>query len=146
MQAVSLTKQGPDSERLPLETVIFIVVISGELSDDVVMRELGRRIAQLRIDLNYPQEYLAERAGVGKRTLERLEKGKQVQTSSLVRVLRSLGQMDVLEGLLPAADIRPMDLLRLKKNRRQRARSSLYEIPAPPAAWIWEDEKGGDKP
>jgi hypothetical protein len=83
---------------------------------------------------------------VGKSTLERLEKGKQVQTSSLVRVLRSLGQMDVLEGLLPAADIRPMDLLRLKKNRRQRARTSLYEIQTPPAAWIWEDEKNRDKP
>jgi transcriptional regulator with XRE-family HTH domain len=122
------------------------MIISGDLNDDAVMQELGRRIAQLRIDSNYTQEYLAERAGVGKRTLERLEKGKQVQTSSLVRVLRSLGQLDVLEGLLPAADIRPMDLLRLKKNRRQRARTpSLYEIPAPPAAWVWEDEKGRDK-
>jgi transcriptional regulator with XRE-family HTH domain len=121
------------------------VVISGDVSDDAVMKELGRRIAQLRIDSNYTQEYLAERAGVGKSTLERLERGKQVQTTSLVRVLRSLGQLDVLEGLLPATDIRPMDLLRLKKNRRQRARSSLYEIPPPAASWVWEDEKGGDK-
>jgi transcriptional regulator with XRE-family HTH domain len=121
------------------------MIISGNLSDDAVMKEFGRRIAQMRIDSNYTQEHLAKRAGVGKRTLERLENGKQVQTSSLVRVLRSLGQLDVLEGLLPAADIRPMDLLRLKKNRRQRARSSLYEIQDPPAAWVWEDEKGGNK-
>jgi transcriptional regulator with XRE-family HTH domain len=122
------------------------MIISGDLSDDAVMKELGRRMAQLRIDSNYTQEYLAERAGVGKSTLERLEKGKQVQTSSLVRVLRSLGQLDVLEGLLPAADIRPMDLLRLKKNRRQRARtSSLYSVQPPHAGWVWEDEKGRDK-
>jgi transcriptional regulator with XRE-family HTH domain len=122
------------------------MIISGDVSDDAVMKELGRRIAQLRVDSNYTQEYLAERAGVGKRTLERLEKGMQVQTSSLVRVLRGLGQLAVLEGLLPAADIRPMDLLRLKKNRRQRARTSFqYEIPPPSAAWVWEDEKGGDK-
>jgi transcriptional regulator with XRE-family HTH domain len=122
------------------------MIISGDLSDDAVMKELGRRIAQLRIDSNYTQDYLAERAGVGKRTLERLEKGMQVQTSNLVRVLRGLSRLDVLEGLLPADDIRPMDLLRLKKNRRQRARtSSFYEIENPPAAWVWEDEKGGDK-
>jgi transcriptional regulator with XRE-family HTH domain len=123
------------------------MIISGDLSDDAVMKELGRRLAQLRVDSNYTQEYLAEQAGVGKRTLERLEKGMQVQTASLVRVLRGLGQLDVLEGLLPAADIRPMDLLRLKKNRRQRARtSSIYEIENPPAAWVWEDEKSGDTP
>jgi transcriptional regulator with XRE-family HTH domain len=122
------------------------MIISGDLSDDAVMQELGRRIAQLRIDSNYTQEYLAERAGVGKRTLERLEKGKQVQTSSLVRVLRSLGQLDALEGLLPSVDIRPMDLLRLKKNRRQRARTSVrYETSSPSGTWVWEDEKGGDK-
>ena len=122
------------------------MIISGDASDDAVMRELGRRIAQLRIDSNYTQEYRAKGAGGGKRTLERLEKGEQVQTSSLVRVLRSLGQLDVLEGLLPSMDIRPMDLLRLKKNRRQRARTtSLYEIKTPPAAWVWEDEKGRDK-
>jgi transcriptional regulator with XRE-family HTH domain len=119
------------------------MTISGALSDDAVMKELGRRLAQLRIDSNYTQEYLAERAGLGKRTLERLEKGMQVQTSSLVRVLRSLGQLDVLEGLLPSVDIRPMDMLRLKKNRRQRARtSSLYTIQPPYTGWVWEDEKG----
>jgi transcriptional regulator with XRE-family HTH domain len=120
------------------------MTISGSLSDDAVMKELGRRIAQLRIDSNYTQEYLAQRAGVGKRTLERLEKGMQVQTSSLVRVLRSLGLLDALEGLLPSADIRPMDMLRLKKNRRRRARSSsAYTIQPPYAGWVWEDEKGG---
>jgi transcriptional regulator with XRE-family HTH domain len=119
------------------------MTISGSLSDDAVMKELGKRLAQLRIDSNYTQEYLAQRAGIGKSTLERLEKGMQVQTSSLVRVLRSLGQLDVLDGLLPSADIRPMDMLRLKKNRRQRARtSSLYKIETPYAGWVWEDEKG----
>jgi transcriptional regulator with XRE-family HTH domain len=118
------------------------MTITGSLSDDAVMRELGRRIAQIRIDSNYTQEYLAERAGLGKRTLERLEKGKQVQTTSLVRVLRSLGQLDNLEALLPSTDIRPMDMLRLKKNRRQRARaSSAYTIEPPRGGWVWEDEK-----
>jgi transcriptional regulator with XRE-family HTH domain len=122
------------------------MTISGDLSDDAVMKELGRRLAQLRIDSNYTQEYLAQRAGIGKRTLERLEKGMQVQTSSLVRVLRSLGQLDILEGLLPATDIRPMDMLRLKKNRRQRARTSpLYTIQPPYTGWVWEDEKGRER-
>jgi transcriptional regulator with XRE-family HTH domain len=99
------------------------MIISSDLSDDAVMREAGRRIAQLRIDLNYTQEYLAKQAGVGKRTLERLENGMQVQTTNLIRVLRILGRLDILEELLPSGDMRPMDL-RFKKGRRQRARTS----------------------
>jgi transcriptional regulator with XRE-family HTH domain len=115
--------------------------ITKTLSDDAVMKELGKRAAQLRIDSNYTQEILAGRAGIGKRTLERFEKGMQVQTASLVRILRGLGQLDCLETLLPEADIRPMDMLRLKKNRRQRASSPSYKIPPPAAGWVWEDEK-----
>jgi transcriptional regulator with XRE-family HTH domain len=117
--------------------------ITESLTDDAVMQELGKRIARLRIDSNYTQEKLAERAGVAKRTLERMEKGLQAQTTSLVRVLRSLGQLDCLDMILPPADeIRPMDLLRLKKKQRQRASSAaLYKIQPPGGAWVWEDEK-----
>jgi transcriptional regulator with XRE-family HTH domain len=114
--------------------------ITGSLTDDAVMQELGRRLAQVRIDGNYTQEYLAEKAGIAKRTLERLEKGAQVQSTVLFRVLRSLNLLDTLEILVPANDIRPMDMLKLKKNRRQRA-STIYKIQPPITAWVWEDEK-----
>jgi transcriptional regulator with XRE-family HTH domain len=121
--------------------------IISTLTDDAVMQELGKRFAQTRVDLNWTQEYLAARSGVGKRTLERLESGMQVQTSSLVRILRGLGQLDSLEVLLPAVDIRPMDMLKLKKNRRQRARSVEYSMEqgglavAEKPGWVWGDEK-----
>ncbi|MDR0876811.1 MAG: helix-turn-helix domain-containing protein [Treponema sp.] len=119
--------------------------ITNSLTDDAVMRELGRRLAQVRVDGNYTQEYLAQKAGVAKRTLERLEKGAQVQSTALFRVLRSLNLLDTLEILVPANDIRPMDMLLLKKNRRQRATSTLYKIQPPIAAWVWEDEKPSKK-
>jgi transcriptional regulator with XRE-family HTH domain len=110
------------------------------LTDDAVMGELGRRLAQYRVDSQYTQEYLAEKAGIGKRTLERLEKGMQVQTPSLIRVLRTLGLLGGLEILVPRFDVRPMDMLKLKKKRRQRA-SSIYKIQNPYEGWVWEDEK-----
>jgi DNA-binding XRE family transcriptional regulator len=110
------------------------------LTDDAVMGELGRRLAQYRVDGMYTQEHLAEKAGIGKRTLERLENGMQVQTPSLIRVLRSLGLLGGLEILVPQVDVRPMDMLKLKKKRRQRA-SSVYKIQTPYTGWVWEDEK-----
>ncbi|GHV40577.1 transcriptional regulator [Spirochaetia bacterium] len=112
------------------------------LTDDAVMGELGKRLAQYRVDMMYTQEYLAEKAGVGKRTLERLEKGMQVQTPSLIRVLRSLGLLGGLEILVPQVDIKPMDMLKLKKKRRQRASAfHKFQLPVPSKGWVWEDEK-----
>lgn len=56
------------------------------LSDEAILGELGSRIAQLRIGLEWSQAAAAERAEISKRTLERLEAGNSVQLSSLVRL------------------------------------------------------------
>jgi transcriptional regulator with XRE-family HTH domain len=116
------------------------VKISDKIGDEAIMEELGRRFAQCRIDSGLTQEELALKAGIGKRTLERLEKGLQVQTGSLVRLLRSLRLLDSLDMLVPSVDIRPMDLLKLGKNRRQRA-SSRQKSSVSQTPWVWGDEK-----
>jgi transcriptional regulator with XRE-family HTH domain len=97
--------------------------ITPELTDDAVLTELGTRLARRRIDLQLTQEALAEQAGIGKRTLERMESGKAAQLTTLVRVLRVLDAMSGLESLVPEAGPRPMDLLKRKNKQRQRASS-----------------------
>lgn len=115
-----------------------------ELSDAAVLEELGRRLARRRIDLGLTQAALAERAGLGKRTVERIEKGDSGQLSSLVRILRVLELLPRLDQLLPELGPRPMDLLRRKGNQRQRASgrekfSKQSEETSSP--WSWEDER-----
>ena len=67
------------------------------MTDDALLQELGRRIAQQRLDRNLSQAQLAEQAGISKRTLERLEAGASAtQLSLFLRVLR---QLDLLERL-----------------------------------------------
>lgn len=97
--------------------------ITPQLTDDAVLTELGTRLARRRIDLQLTQEALAEQAGIGKRTLERMEAGKAAQLTTLVRVLRVLDAMSGLENLVPEAGPRPMDLLKRKNKQRQRASS-----------------------
>ena len=97
--------------------------ITPQLTDDAVLTELGTRLARRRIDLQLTQEALAEQAGIGKRTLERIEAGKAAQLTTLVRVLRQLDAMSGLENLVPEAGPRPMDLLKRKNKQRQRASS-----------------------
>ena len=110
------------------------------LSDEVMLSELGRRIARIRVERGYTQAVLAEQAGISKRTLERLEAGASCQLNSFIRVLRVLGLLGGLEQLLPAARPGPMALLHGKGKQPQRARPSSSQTQEPGTEWQWGDE------
>lgn len=114
-------------------------------SDAFVLGELGRRLARTRLERNLSQQQLAHEAGVSKATIERLEAGEPIKSTSLVRVLRALGLLDALDRLIPEPLPSPVERLRLQGRRRRRARGGgRQEIP-PEAAkpWRWGDE--GDR-
>ncbi len=95
--------------------------ITGLLTDDAVLAELGARIASRRVELQLTQAAVAEQAGIAKRTLERMEAGQTSQLGTLVRVLRVLDAASGLDNLIPESGPRPMDLLKQKGKVRQRA-------------------------
>jgi len=109
-------------------------------SDEAILRELGKRIARRRLDLSITQADVAERAGVSKRTLERIEAGASAQMSSLIRIFRVLDLMPALERMIPEAEPRPMELLKQKGKVRQRA-PSRKRAERPAEAWSWDDDK-----
>lgn len=107
--------------------------------DETILAILGERIARRRLDLSLTQAELAQQAGIGKRTVERLETGNSVQLLSLIRIFRVLGLADALEELLPRPGPRPMDLLRLQGKQRKRA-SSSHRAKARGEPWRWDDD------
>lgn len=114
--------------------------ISGQQSDDTILEEIGRRLAALRIALNLTQAQLAEKAGVSKRTVERLETGTSAtQLTAFVRICRALDVIDSLNTVLPEAEPEPMVLLRRKGRPRQRVRSSQSSS-AEQKPWSWGEE------
>ena len=109
------------------------------VGDAAVLIELGRRLAEQRIREGWTQAELAKQAGIGKRTLERIEAGNSCQTSVLVRVLRILGLGKELAGIVPKAEPSPMELLRMKGKKRKRA-SSKSRAKTREKKWHWGDE------
>ncbi len=113
--------------------------ISALLTDDAVLAELGRRITARRIELQLTQATVAEQAGIGKRTLERMESGHSSQLASLIRVLRVLNALPGLNALIPEVGPRPMDLLERKGRSRQRASSKPDEKQGG-EPWRWGED------
>jgi transcriptional regulator with XRE-family HTH domain len=113
--------------------------ITGLLTDDAVLAELGARIAGRRIELQLTQAAVAEQAGIAKRTLERMEAGLTSQLATLVRVLRVLDAASGLDSLIPESGPRPMDLLKRKSKVRQRA-SGRRAAKATEKPWQWNEK------
>jgi transcriptional regulator with XRE-family HTH domain len=108
--------------------------------DEAVLAEFGRRMAQLRIDRGMTQAELSQKAGVGKRTLERLEAGETTQTRTLFRIFRELDMLAKLEILLPEPTTRPSHAIKEDGQLPKRA-SKRKPKTGNAEAWKWGDEK-----
>jgi len=86
------------------------------------VRALASRLRALRLQRNITQASLAERAGVSRPTLGRLEAEGRGTLETLARVMYALGRELELDGLLEPDPPSTLDEL-VRPRRRQRARS-----------------------
>ena len=114
--------------------------ITNDNSDSAVLKEMGNRIAQYRLNQDKTQAALAQEAGVSNRTMTRVENGNSIQASSLIRILRALKLVDNLDGLIPEPVASPVQQLKMQGKQRKRASSKL-EKPSSEGTWSWGDEE-----
>ena len=109
-------------------------------TDQAILAELGERIAQSRLDGNLPQAGLAQKAGVSKRTVERLESGAvATQLSGFIRVCRVLGLLERLDTFIPEPAPSPIAQLKMHGKKRQRASAARKSKPSS-QKWTWGDK------
>jgi len=117
--------------------------IDRQLSDTAVLSELGARLAHVRVEQGLQQIELAELAGIGIATLQRLEAGHEVRLTTVIRVLRALGVLEALDAVVREPGPGPLELLELQGRRRQRVRASrASDLGGSPQPWRWGDERG----
>ena len=112
--------------------------ITTTLTDAAVLAVLGQRLERHRIAADLTQAALAERAGVSKRTLERIEAGQGSELVSLVRILRALDRFDGVEALIPEPPASPLEALKRQGRARRRVRSRAASA-APNRPWEWAE-------
>jgi transcriptional regulator with XRE-family HTH domain len=122
--------------------------ITPELTDAAIAQLLGQRIERYRIAAGLTQAELAERAGIGKRTVERVEAGRGAELVTLIRVLRSLNALEGFQRLLPELPPSPIEQLKLRGKQRRRVshprgsneareHANLVREGAPKKPWSW---------
>ena len=114
-------------------------MISNEMSDEAILKELGLRISRYRLNKNMTQDALAVEAGVSTPTIQRTEKGASIQELKLIRILRALNLIENMESIVPELAASPLQQLFMKGKIRQRA-SPLKED-QDESDWSWRDKE-----
>jgi transcriptional regulator with XRE-family HTH domain len=115
--------------------------ITPNLTDAAILETAGARLARHRIAAGLTQADLAERAGIGKRTLERVEAGRGADLVTLIRVLRVLNLVDRLDLLIPELPPSPIEQLKLRGKERKRVVHPKTERAASRGRkpWTWAE-------
>ncbi len=112
--------------------------------DVAVLGQLGRRLAQHRLEQNLTQAEVALDAGVSISTLARLERGQSTHLSQFVRVLRALGLLGELDALIPPPAPSPIARLGGAANERTGIRGprrrASPRAPHPAQPWTWGED------
>jgi transcriptional regulator with XRE-family HTH domain len=111
--------------------------ITPNITDEALLQLIGERVARLRLARNLTQGQLAEQAGLGLRTVQRLELGAAAtQLTGFVRVCRALGLVERFEALVPEEAASPMAQLKQQGRKRRRATGRKAAAGAP-KPWTW---------
>lgn len=97
------------------------------MTDDEVVADLGRRVADHRIARDMTQAEFADFAGVGRSTIQRIERGDSIQLHSFVKILRAFGRLDGIDALLAPEIVSPVADMARSQRRRMRVRKRASE-------------------
>jgi transcriptional regulator with XRE-family HTH domain len=111
--------------------------IKTEFTDELILQEIGERLARTRLARNFTQAQLANMAGISKRTLERLELGaSSTQLTTFIRICRALGLLPQFDSFVTQPVASPIEQVKLQGQKRKRASGTRVEK-ASRKKWTW---------
>ncbi len=93
------------------------------MSDQAIVEAIGGYVKHQRLNQNKTQAQIAEAAGVNRWTISQIEKGEAISLTSLIQILRALDALHVFSNFKIEQQISPLELAKLEKQKRQRARN-----------------------
>lgn len=99
------------------------------MSDYAIKNKIGEKIKSLRLKQNITQQSLADSTEISVSAVKKIEKGEIKNFDSFLKVLRTLGNLSILEPLIEPEEISPNEYFEMQqaiqKKQRKRARGKL---------------------
>ena len=109
------------------------------LADVAIQGRIGARLRQARLKQNVTQQSLAEAAGVSLSSVKKVEEGKIGTFESFLRVLRTLGMLEILQPLTEEEQLSPNEYYELvhaaRVKTRKRAARKLEKTEKEESEW-----------
>lgn len=107
------------------------------LTDGAIMRQIGSKLKELRIERDLKQSDLTDASGVSVSTISAIENGKAASLITIVQLLRALGHLDYLDSFFQEETISPIAYEKLMKNnkKKERVRSANEKITKEGTEW-----------
>ena len=93
------------------------------MSDNTLSEVVGNFVKHHRLNKNKTQNELAKEADMSRSTLSLLEKGQKITLKNLIKVLRVLELLYIMDVFRVTEEINPIEYAKLKKSKRKRATS-----------------------
>ncbi len=91
------------------------------MSDLAIVNKICNNIKQMRLSQNISQQELANRSGLNRVTISRMESGRAVSLLTLVQTLRALDKLDIINAFNVEQEISPLKLFDIQEKYRQKA-------------------------
>ncbi|MEN8693398.1 MAG: helix-turn-helix domain-containing protein [Akkermansiaceae bacterium] len=115
-----------------------------DLDDAGLEGVIGERVQRHRLNLNMSQNELAEKAGVARRTITSVENGQGGTLSTLIRLLRAMDKISLLEDFLKEPELSAEQKKKAKRGKLQQRKYSSRPSESPQSQklseWSWGDE------
>ena len=106
------------------------------MSDPAIVAELCNTLKQLRLQQNLTQGQLAEKAGLSRSAISKIELGKvSVSLLTVIQVLRALQQFHLLNSWNVASTISPLAMAKLSAKGRLRASGKVIRKNKEESEW-----------
>jgi transcriptional regulator with XRE-family HTH domain len=93
-----------------------------EMTDKAIIKSLCNSLKQMRLQKNLSQDELAQRSGINRVTISRLETGKAINILTMIQILRALQKLELMSSLFEEPEISPILLMEAQqKYYRQKA-------------------------
>ena len=109
------------------------------LTDMAILERIGENLKSARLKQNITQQSLSEAANVSLSSIKKIEKGEIRSFDSLLRMLRTLGKLDMLQQLVEEEQLSPSEYYNMvqasKTKQRKRAVGKLKNAKQEESEW-----------